>query len=431
MSISRFLPRWLYHEKQLPDGRIKARFLCFKRTYRPVSRLSKIFKPLYAEYPEDFVAPAEDSFIRRQGDARLLAFYLPQFHAIPLNDKHFGKGFTEWTNVTKAKPQFLGHHQPQLPIDVGFYDLSHDDVMYRQVELARQYGVYGFCFHYYWFGKSRRLLEKPLFNWLNNKELNFPFCLCWANENWSTLWDGGERNIIMEQKMDEHTYADFVEDILPFLKDERYIRIGGEPLLVIYRPSLFSREQFVHFIDGVRREVVKHGIPGIRVLMSNAFQRKGDVPDCREWHTQGVVEFPPHGLYDLRPGKKPFLQENKMCLNDFAAYLQERRYMEQPAPQGGGLYKCCFPSWDNTARKTHSGGHIFMGCTPQLYRQWLTDCICYSNRHLAEDERYVFINAWNEWAEGAHLEPDQRYGYAYLRATREAVESMRNSTSEN
>lgn len=383
--------------------------------------------PFYKEDNSQFVALAEDSYKRQPGDARALAFYLPQFHAIPLNDKHFGRNFTEWTNVTKAKPQFIGHNQPQLPIDVGFYDLSHDDVMYRQIELAKQYGVYGFCFHYYWFGKDKRLLEKPIFNWLNNKELNFPFCLCWANENWSTLWDGGKRNIIMEQQMNEHTYAEFLEDILPFLQDERYIRVNGAPLLVIYRPALFTKEQFTFFVDNLQQEAAKNGIPRLHILVSNAFQETEGLPDCEQWHVEGVVEFPPHGIFkcgDRQPSWAS-CNKNKLRIVDMGNWLKKRCYMKNEMPPTGKLYKGCFPGWDNAARKTYSSGFCFDGCTPDLYTQWLSDCIMWTKTNHPEEEQFVFINAWNEWAEGAHLEPCRKYGYAYLAATRKAIESTR------
>jgi lipopolysaccharide biosynthesis protein len=164
---------------------------------------------------EDFVKISDTDYKRKENSTNLIAFYLPQFHAIPENDRAHGKGFTDWLNVAKAMPQFEGHHQPHVPIDVGFYDLSHPDIMYRQVELAKKYGIYGFCFHYYWFS-GKRLLEKPIFNYLNNKDLNLPFCFCWANENWSKLWDGGDKELIVEQDLKEDDYEKFLQDILPF-----------------------------------------------------------------------------------------------------------------------------------------------------------------------------------------------------------------------
>ena len=436
MSFIHNIPRWFYKEQPHEDGSktiriVGIKYQCkAKKTKQPDvdTSIKDTIGALYDRHVEDFVPLATDTYERQEGDAKVLAFYLPQFHAIPLNDKNFGRGFTEWTNVTKAKPQFFGHHQPQLPIDVGFYDLSHDDVMYRQIELAKQYGIYGFCFYYYWFGKDKRLLEKPLFNWLNNKELDLPFCLCWANENWSTLWDGGNRNVIMEQKMEANSAADFIEDILPFLNDERYIRINQHPVLIVYRPSLFTNEQFKMFADGLQEEAAKRGIPRLHLLMTNACAPGNTAYSSKDWHVDGMVEFVPHGLGGkgvIQP-RSIFIQDNSLTVVDLTKFLKNKEYMTMPAPEGGILYKGCFPSWDNSARKTFSNGAVYVGCTPDLYTEWLKDCITYAKKTQPEQERFVFINAWNEWAEGAHLEPDQRYGYAYLAATRKAVEESRN-----
>lgn len=393
------------------------------------NRLVRIFNSgfinfYYNSNSADFVPLAADAYQRQEGDAKLIAYYLPQFHAIPLNDKNFGRGFTEWDNVTKAKPQYVGHHQPQLPIDVGFYDLSHDDVMYRQIELARQYGIYGFCFHYYWFGKDKRLLEKPIFNWLKNKKLDFPFCLCWANENWSTQWDGGERNVIMEQKMEEDTYREFLEDILPFLEDKRYICVDGRPMLTIYRPTLFTQNQFVRFVDGLQEEAKKAGFEkGLFLIATNACQKRGKNIRADEWHVDALSEFPPHGMGHCRKIKYRFLNPfTNMLRFDVGHYVRKGIHKFDYEQK---VFKGVFPSWDNTARKVQSKGWIFDRVTPDLYRKWLSDSIAYTQKHMPAEEQFVFINAWNEWAEGAHLEPDKKYGYAYLAATRKALEQNR------
>ena len=203
-------------------------------------------KEMFNLHSEDFTAfKAYPN--KPQREVQLIAFYLPQYHQFEENNRWHGRGFTEWTNVTKAKPMFVGHDQPKLPIDVGFYDLSHDDVMSRQIELAKNYGIGGFSFYYYWFS-GKKLMEKPVYNFLENKKLDFPFCLTWANENWSKRWDGGNREILMEQKF---SYADFellTQDLLPFFRDERYIKVDGRPLFIIYRPALFEQKMFVDFI---------------------------------------------------------------------------------------------------------------------------------------------------------------------------------------
>lgn len=384
-----------------------------------IKKAQEFIEFYYQEDKKDFVPLAEDSFVRTEDTCKLIAFYLPQYHAIPLNDQNFGRGFTEWDNVTKAKPQFVGHYQPQLPIDVGFYDLSHDDVMYRQVELAKQYGVYGFCFHYYWFSGDR-LLEKPIFNFLNNKELDLPFCLCWANENWSKLWDGGDRQVIKEQKMNDDTYDEFYRDIKAFFYDDRYIKIDNKPLLIIYRPTLFDKEIFIHFVNEIRKECIKDGFDGIFILTTNFKFNKEEIFD---WNLDGMVEFPPHGLgkYVFRKDENYTNKNTTMTRMSMTEFIKEEKYKENHELY---IYNGVFPSWDNTARKTYSGGFIFEGVTPELYKKWLCGCIDMA-KSKEKDKQLVFINAWNEWGEGAHLEPDKKYGYAYLKATRQALEQTR------
>ena len=203
-------------------------------------------KSRYYEYLEcgenfdnnKFVKISESSYCANNS-VKPIAFYLPQYHAIELNDKNFYKGFTDWSNAVKAIPQFVGHNQPQIPMDVGFYDLAETEILYRQIELAKKYGIYGFCFHYYWFS-GKRLLEKPIFNYLNNKDLDFPFCFCWANENWSKRWDGGNKEVLMEQQLQDGDDEKFIRDIMQFFKDERYIKIDNKPVLIIYRLNLFE-----------------------------------------------------------------------------------------------------------------------------------------------------------------------------------------------
>lgn len=345
---------------------------------------------------------------------KLIAFYLPQFHLFEENEKWHGRGFTEWTNVTKALPHFVGHYQPQLPIDVGFYDLANVDVMKRQVELAKLYGIGGFCFHYYWFS-GKKLMEKPVYNWLEHKEIDFPFCLCWANENWSKLWDGGDREVLMKQELLNGDDEKFANDILPFFKDKRYIRIKGKPLLIVYRASLFSKERFKLFVSKLKDVCRKNGIDDVYVCLTNSFSF-GENP--KEWNADAIVEFPPHMVVAPTIKKKMMLNGSRLNVYDFEYYLNENKHIyETPYT----LFKTVFPGWDNTARKGFSGGSVFYNCQPNVYQKWLEDCIKYTQKEHTKDEQFVFINAWNEWAEGAHLEPDRYYGYAYLNATKMAL----------
>jgi len=377
------------------------------------------------EEPSDFVPLSKSTNLNsnRSDGIKALAFYLPQFHQIPENNEWHGKGFTEWVNATKALPQFVGHHQPQLPIDVGFYDLTRPEVMYRQVELAKQYGIHGFCFHYYWFSGGKRLLEKPLFNWLENKDLDFPFCLNWANENWSKLWDGGNRQVLMKQECREEDAEPFFKDILPFLQDPRYICVDGKPLLIIYRPNLFKKEDFIGFANRLRAAASEHGLDGLYLSMvyGDYFE-----DDPRDWGLDAAIEFPPQRIVDHRQ----YVTDGNPVNPDFKGYV----YSLDEAIENGSLidvdvdfplYRGIFPAWDNTARKAYSNASVYLQ-SPEMYRKWLSKLITWTRDNHDADKQFIFINAWNEWAEGAHLEPDSRYGYAYLQATKEALEEGKN-----
>ncbi len=368
----------------------------------------------------DFVELSKEPYVRSPADPKLMAFYLPQFHQIPENNLWHGRGFTEWINVTRAVPQFVGHHQPQLPIDVGFYDLTHPDVMYRQVELAKHYGIYGFCFHYYWFSGGKRLLETPIFNWLKHKDLDLPFCLCWANENWSKLWDGGNREVLMRQESRAEDAADFFRDILPFWEDHRYIRIDGKPMLIIYRPNLFTQKNFLRFAGELRRLAAESGLPGIYLSMVGVDYFEGT---ATEWGVDAVVEFPPMRITHLReyvtdgnpinPDFKGFVYSMEKAIDSGAIFAAE-----SDAP----LFRGVFPAWDNTARKAYSNASVYLQ-SPELYGRWLRGLVNWTRQNHPPDKQFIFINAWNEWAEGAHLEPDSRYGYAYLQETKNALKT--------
>ena len=367
------------------------------------------------------VCEAKDKFVKKDESGvdfynltKLIAFYLPQYHLFAENEKWHGKGFTEWTNVTKALPHFVGHYQPQLPIDVGFYDLTNIDVMKRQVELAKLYGVFGFCFHYYWFS-GKKLMEKPIENWLKHKEIDFPFCLCWANENWSKLWDGGDKEVLMKQELLNGDDEKFARDILPFFKDKRYIRIKGKPVLVVYRASMFDKKRFRSFVLNLKKVCKENGIDDVYVCLTNSFSFS---ENPKEWNADAIVEFPPHMIVAPVIKKDVAFYNSRLNVYDFKYYIKEKKHIYKTPYT---LFKTVFPSWDNTARKGFSGGSVFEGCDPFLYQKWLEDCIKYTKKEHDKEEQFVFINAWNEWAEGAHLEPDRYYGYAYLDATKRAL----------
>lgn len=343
-----------------------------------------------------------------------IAFYLPQFHRVTENDLWWGQGFTEWTNVAKGKPNFDGHYQPHIPKDLGFYDLANVEVMREQATLAEQYGLHGFCFYYYRFKNGRRILEKPLSNYIES-DINFPFCYCWANENWTKTWDGLDKEILLEQNHDSHDDIDFINEIMPSLKDERYIKVDGKPMLLVYRVDLFK--DIKKTVKRWREIAIEQGLPGLHLC---AVQFYG-IDDPNDYGFDAAVEFPPHKYIgpENRPNEPLNITNPKFTggVVDYRKMLAQSLNRVDP---GYKLYRGIIPSWDNTARRQDSG-HTIINSSPRLYNLWLSYLRDYTRKRFKDDEQYVFINAWNEWAEGAHLEPDLKYGQAYLEETLKAV----------
>ncbi len=350
---------------------------------------------------------ATDPFIDTN-DVQLLAYFLPQFHCIPENDAWWGKGFTEWTNVRKATPNFSGHYQPRVPGEHGYYDLLDESVREKQAALARQYGVTGFCYYHYWFG-GRRLLEQPLDLILKSSRPDFPFCVFWANENWSKRWDGGNHELLVEQCHSPEDDIAFIEHLLPYFDDRRYIRIDGRPLLMIYRIDLFDRPR--QTIARWREVCHGHGMPPPFVVKADT--RESATPEV--YGADASVEFPPHGLHfaSLNARRPAGLKRDyRGTLLDYAAAAA---HLASQAEKGHTHFRTVIPDWDNTARK-QLDGTTFIGATSNLFRAWLRETMVRAQTMLPPGRRLVFVNAWNEWAEGAHLEPDQRNGRAMLEA---------------
>lgn len=365
---------------------------------------------LYAGTSKEFVpltpSPGVDTRIKA------IAFYLPQFHPIPENDRWWGKGFTEWTNVARGRPQFEGHYQPHLPGELGFYDLRLPEVQRRQAELAKAYGLYGFCYHHYWFGGTR-LLRQPLEQLLAAPEIVFPFCLCWANENWTRRWDGKDAEILVSQHHSPEDDLAFIQDIEPALRDPRYIKVDGKPLLLVYRPSLLpdARATAARW----RAYCRDAGIGELYLVSTHAFDRVSPL----DFGFDAATEFAPNNI-----GATPITDSVRLLNPDFKGAVYDYRYLVEYSqsclpPADFTLFRSVTPMWDNVARRS-SRGTVFAHSSPSLYREALEHVCRYTDRHLPE-RPIVFINAWNEWAEGAHLEPDQRHGYAYLQATADAL----------
>ncbi len=343
--------------------------------------------------------------------ATLVAFYLPQFHPIPENDAWWGAGFTEWHNVVRALPQFEGHAQPRLPGELGFYDLREPEVMRQQMQLAREYGVGAFCSYFYWFA-GKTLLETPLQHWLADPTLDLPMCLCWANENWSRRWDGRADDILIGQQHSATDDLAFITHVARYLADPRYLRVDGKPLLLVYRPGLLPDPKAT--AQRWRAWCRANGIGEIRLAYVQSFDRV----DPRVIGFDAAVEFPPNNIT-----LKPITARRHLLNPDFRGDVCDwrelaRQSMATPDP-AYPRYPGVNPGWDNEPRRGGSG-RVFTHASPRGYRDWLRHAIATATRRFPT-QPLVFINAWNEWAEGAVLEPDTRLGHAWLEATRQAL----------
>ena len=343
---------------------------------------------------------------------KLIAFYLPQFHPIPENDRFWGRGFTEWSNVSKAQPVYEGHYQPHLPSDLGFYDLRLPETRQAQADLAAEYGVYGFCYHYYWFG-GKKLLQTPIEAMLKSKQPNYPFCICWANENWTRKWDGADKELLIAQNHSPEDDVAFIRELIPYFLDPRYIRVGGKPLLVVYRVGSLPTPQDT--TDRWREECEKQGVGGLYLVAAQTF----GLTDPRPLGFDAAVEFPPHKVKNKEiPDSVNFIGSDfKGLVYD---YEETVKYSIIRPPTDYTLFRTVMPGWDNTARLQNKG-YIFHGSTPEGYEFWLRELIARTIEQNKGDERLVFVNAWNEWGEGCHLEPDRKFGHSYLQATYNAL----------
>jgi lipopolysaccharide biosynthesis protein len=361
---------------------------------------------------------------------RTIAFYLPQFHPIPENDEWWGKGFTEWRNVAQAKPLFPGHYQPHLPGELGFYDLRVPEVREAQAALAREHGIHAFCYYHYWFN-GRRILDRPFAEVLASGKPDFPFCLCWANENWTRIWDGGEQNVLLQQHYGTEDDRAHIRALFPAFADSRYLRVGGRPLFLVYRTELLPDPQ--RTADIWREEVSKAGFGDIYLARVENFVTRVDPTKIG---FDAAVEFAPHGAH---VGKIKFRGPTHRILARLGllpdAYLHSQvvnyramvlGMLAKPEPEFK-RFRCVTPMWDNTARR-RTGAHIYQGSTPKLYKDWLTEVARHTIGRFPAEERLVFINAWNEWAEGCHLEPDLKWGRQYLEATKEALDRAQEET---
>lgn len=349
---------------------------------------------------------------------RALAIYLPQFHPTPENDEWWGMGFTEWTNVAKARPRFPGHNQPQLPADLGFYDLRVPETRELQAKMARQYGIQGFMYYHYWFN-GRRILERPFEEVLKSGAPDFPFCLCWANENWTRRWDGLEQQVLLKQEYSEEDDRAHLRSLAPAFADPRYIRVDGKPVFIVYRTNELPNAQ--RTVATWREEAHRLGIGELYLMRMNGW---GPHPNPHEMGFDAAVDFQPdwynlparkygdvktRGLNKLGIKASPYLRDEIRDYDEVVAAMLSR---QKPNYK---LFPGVTPSWDNSARRKKDA-IIITDSTPEKYENWLRHTV-QSFTPYSPDENFIFINAWNEWAEGNHLEPCQRWGCQYLEAT--------------
>jgi len=355
--------------------------------------------------------------------ARLIAFHLPQFHPTPENDAWWGKGFTEWTNVAKARPLFPGHYQPRVPADLGFYDLRLPEARHAQAELAREHGLSGFCYYHYWFGDGRRILERPVDEILASGEPDFPFCLCWANHSWNTVWQG-TNEMLMEQTYpgwDDH--AAHFDWLLAAFRDRRYLTVDGKPIFVIYAPNDIPEVGKV--MEFWRSRALQAGLPGLYLIGVSHYSPNWDPRSC------GLDASTMQALPN-RNGRVPRRYRLSRWLNSLLLgqkseltiwdYEEVLPILLRHNKVDWDDYPITLPNWDNTPR---SGGRglVFQNSTPELFRGHLHDAIS-RVADRPSDQRIVFLKAWNEWAEGNYVEPDQKWGRAYLEVIRQELKGI-------
>lgn len=358
---------------------------------------------------------------------RLIAYYLPQYHPIQENDIWWGKGFTEWTNVTKAKPFFKDHYQPHYPADLGYYDLRLPEVREAQAAMAKANGIEGFMYYHYWFGNGKRLLELPFNEVLKTHKPDFPFCLCWANESWkgSSFGEFTSKLLIEQTYPGREDYVNHFYSLLPAFKDERYIKVSGKPLFNVYMPlNLPDKSMFTQIFNQL---AVKEGFPGMFLVGSRC---------PLEWNPlqngfNGVIgsevasiRYKAHSMfkkkkrYSVKKAQqfverilnKPVFTEKKMPA--VVAYEQIIDQLISNATFNFDYYPCVVPNWDNTPR-SQDKGFVFHNSTPALFGKHLQKAF-HKVQHLPPAQQFIFIKSWNEWAEGNYLEPDTKFGYSYL-----------------
>lgn len=376
---------------------------------------------------------------------KVITYYLPQFHEIPENNNWWGKGFTEWTNVKKAMPLYKDHYQPRVPLNDNYYRLLDDSVQEWQVKLAKEHGIYGFCFYHYWFD-GHLLLEKPIEQFLDRKALDLKFCLSWANEHWTNAWAGRTEEVLISQTYgDQEEWARHMDYLLPFFLDERYIRIDGRPLFIIYRPEIIPCLN--DMLDYMVVYAKENNLPGLAFAFQHVHYDLLDNPDksrfelnieyqpsyaliadepldekerrLKQQHRKEVLDRLPfaHNLMKIRTKIRSVLLDSSKRVKIYNYEEIWQRVLDR-TPKDNICVPGAFVDWDNTPRKG-DWGCVFSGASPEKFKRYLKKQIV--RARTVYDKDMLFLFAWNEWAEGGYLEPDEKYGHGYLEALKEAL----------
>lgn len=356
---------------------------------------------------------------------RIIAINLPQYHPFEENNEWWGQGFTEWTNVTKAKPRYIGHYQPQLPRETGFYDLRLPEARQMQADMASEYLIDGFCYYHYWFS-GKQLMERPVSEIIRSDAPNFPFMLCWANENWARNWDGNSNELLIEQR---YSMDDDIEHIRylcsKVFRDSRYIKINGKPVFAVYKAGLFPNAKQT---TQTWRDIAYNEF-GLELYLISAERGQNAIGKhvIDEWGFDATFDFQPFKNFNFMKNSLKYIPMrllDHLMPNRFSRVYLYKDYVNYQIKHcinnNYKMFPCVCPGWDNSSRRTKRPFVALHGNTPILYKKWL-DNVLRSFEPYSKDENLVFINAWNEWAEGNHLEPDLKWGTEFLEATKKSI----------
>lgn len=355
--------------------------------------------------------------------ARAVAFYLPQFHPIPENNAWWGKGFTEWTNTAKAQAMFRGHYQPHVPADLGFYDLRVPEARVQQADLARSFGIEAFCYYHYWFA-GRRILERPFDEVLASGQPDFPFCLCWANETWTGIWHGAPKRILIEQTYPgPEDHKRHFQSLLPAFRDHRYLRVGGVPAFVVYKPHEVWEPRA--FIDQWKVMAKQAGLGGLHIV---GYETTVAGPELIAMGYDAVIKAPLIksrtwvSAWNSRRNPRVWVRNKLDHLRGMPQIYDYQAWAQGNVPHrvdGHISYPCVVHAWDNTPR-SGANAVVLHNPDPEAFRGLLSAAVAAVSEYGA-DQQLVFLKSWNEWAEGNHLEPDLRYGTAYLQVVADVM----------